>query len=51
MPDTSFREYTLRDLVTRADDEWYDRDVCYEFSTGRRFEDDDATAEGIYDGS
>lgn len=49
MADVTTREYTLLDLVVRADPEHYDRDVCYRFTNGREFVDDDNTDEGIYD--
>jgi len=48
---TTTRELSWLDLVTKHDDEHYDRDVAYEMNNGREFEDTDNTDNGIYDGS
>jgi hypothetical protein len=36
--------------VTKVDKDHYKRDIAYEFSNGRKFEDTDNTDSGIYDG-
>ncbi|MEN6440930.1 MAG: hypothetical protein ABFD97_20360 [Syntrophobacter sp.] len=50
MAEPTTREYNYAAMVLEADKDHYKRDVCYEFSNGRRFLDTDNTTSGVYGG-
>jgi len=41
-------EFNWLDLVVEQDDEFYEREIVYEFSNGREFQNSDKDDTGVY---